>query len=451
MNGAPPRPYTFPVDWQGRVQVAPGRTALCAAFAFCVLAASAFLRPAEAQFADIQGEATAAAPADDTGDAATVLLNADELNALVAPVALYPDDLLALVLPAATQPLQIVEASRFLEKQKTNKDLKPNENWDPAVLALLNYPEVIKLMNDDLDWTQRLGNAVMDQQDGVLAAIQAARGEATSAGYLQSNDKQTVVTEKETIIIKSADPEIIYVPTYDPAPIVEHHYVSYPPPVYSTPYPYYYAPGAAFVTGMFVGAAFSYAFDWNNNDIDIDCCGDRNNNINIDNSRNNNINRDNIQNKFNGDRNPKAKGGDGMKWSPQKARNKSSATRPANNKARPNSAGVANQLGSGGAGVKKHTPPTTRPSAQTRQQSNRGNQSLGANKQQRQQQFRQPQKPKPSQMQQRRSQQQFNSKPRSGSFSTMPSQQRARQQSTRGTNSIGGVRAPNRSRSGGRR
>src|SRR5690242_5167319 len=109
MNGASPRPYTFPVDWQGRVQVAPGRTALCAAFAFCVLAASAFLRPAEAQFADIQGEATAAAPADDKGDAtATVLLNADELNALVAPVALYPDDLLALVLPAATQPLQIV-------------------------------------------------------------------------------------------------------------------------------------------------------------------------------------------------------------------------------------------------------------------------------------------------------------------------------------------------------
>jgi hypothetical protein len=241
------------------------------------------------------------------------------------------------------------------------------------------------------------------------------------------------------------------VPTYDPAPIVEHHYVSYPPPVYSTPYPYYYAPGAAFVTGMFVGAAFSYAFDWNNNDIDIDCCGDRNNNINIDNSRNN-INRDNIQNKFSGDRNPKAKGGDGMKWSPQKARNKSSATRPATaNKARPNSSGIAKQLGTGGAGVKKHTPPTTRPSAQTRQQSNRGSQSLGANKQQRQQQYKQLQKPRPSQMQQRRQQQQFNSRPRSGSFSTMPSQQRARQQSTRGTNSIGGVKAPNRSRSGGRR
>jgi hypothetical protein len=436
--------------------VTPRRTALCAALAFCVLGLSAYARPAAAQFADIQGEPTAAAPADDAGGDATVApLSPDELRELVAPVALYPDDLLALVLPATTQPLQIVEAQRFLDKQKANKDLKPNENWDPAVLALLNYPEVIKLMNDDLDWTQRLGNAVMDQQEDVLAAIQDARQGATAAGYLQSNDKQTVVTEKETIIIKSADPEVIYVPTYDPAPVVQNTYVNYPPPVYSTPYPYYYAPGAAFVTGMFVGAAFSYAFDWNNNDIDIDCCGDRNNNINIDNTRNTNVNRDNIQNKFNGDRNPKAKGGDGMKWSPQKARTKSSATRPATaNKARPNSAGIAKQLGTGGTGVRKHTPPTTRPSAQTRQQSNRGNQSLGANKQQRQQQMRQPQKPRPSQMQQRQKQQKFNSmqsRPKSGSFSSMPSQQRARQQSNRGTSSIGGVRAPNRSRSGGRR
>ncbi len=72
-------------------------------------------------------------------------------------------------------------------------------------------------MNDDLDWTQRLGNAVMDQQKDVMDAIQAARSSATSAGYLQSNDKQTVVVEHETVVIKSADPEVIYVPTYDPA------------------------------------------------------------------------------------------------------------------------------------------------------------------------------------------------------------------------------------------
>jgi hypothetical protein len=424
------------------------RTALGAAFFLCVLAASAALRPAAAQFADMQ-EQEATAPADDAGDAAAATLSPDELRELVAPVALYPDDLLAIVLPATTQPLQIVEAQRFLEKQKTNKDLKPNENWDPSVLALLNYPEVIKLMNDDLDWTQRLGNAVMDQQEDVLGAIQDARQGATAAGYLQSNDKQTVVTEQQTIIIKSADPEVIYVPTYDPAPVVQNTYVNYPPPVYSTPYPYYYAPGAAFVTGMFVGAAFSYAFDWHHNDIDIDCCegGGNTNNINIGNG-NTNIDRDKIQNKFNGDRNPKAKGGSGMKWSPQKARAKSSAPRAATaNKPRPNAANIKNQLG-GGAGAKAATP-RAKPSAQTKAQSNRGNQSLGANKQQRQQQFKQPSKPKPSQMQQRRQQQKFNNmqyKPKKGSFSSMPSQQRARQQSNRGTSSIGGVKAPNRSR-----
>jgi hypothetical protein len=426
------------------------RTALCVAFAFCVLAAGAVLQPAAAQFADIEDQ-TAAAPTDDTGAPASTLLTAEELREAVAPVAFYPDDLLAVVLPASTQPLQLVEAARFLEKQKADPNLKPNENWDPSVIALLNYPDVIKLMNDDLDWTQRLGNAVMDQQADVLAAIQDARSSATAAGYLQSNDKQTVVTEKETIVIKSADPEVIYVPTYDPQPVIENTYVNYPPPVYSTPYPYYYAPGATFMAGMFVGAAFSYGFDWNNNDIDIDCCdgGGNTNNINIGNG-NTNIDRDQLQNKFNGDRNPKAKGKNGMKWSPQKARTKSSAPRASTTKARPNSAGIAKQLGTGGAGTRKATSPTTKPSARTMQDSKRGTQSLGTNKTQRQQQFKQPQKPKPSQMQQRK-QNQMQNKPKKGSFSSMPSQSQTRRQSNRGTSSIGGVKAPNRSRSGGRR
>jgi hypothetical protein len=418
--------------------------------AFCVLGAMAGFRTATAQFADIQDQ-TAAAETGDAG-AAVPQLSAEELHALVAPVALYPDDLLAIVLPAATQPLQVVEAARFLEKLKTSKDLKPSENWDPAVLALLNYPEVIKLMNDDLDWTQRLGNAVMDQQEGVLAAIQAARGEATAAGYLQSNDKQTVVTESETIIINSSDPEVIYVPSYDPQPVVEHHYVDYPPPVYSTPYPTYWAPGATFVAGMFVGAAFSYGFDWGHGDIDIDCCegGGNNNNINIGNG-NTNIDRDKLQNKFNGDRNPKAKGGNGMKWSPQKARAKSSAPRASTRQQRPNSAGIANQLGggnkavgAGGAGARKAATPNTRPSAQTKRDAKRGSQSIGGNPQ-----FRQPTKPKASQFQQRQTQQKFNNmqyKPKKSSFSSMPSNQRARSQSNRGSSSIGGAKGPKQSR-----
>jgi hypothetical protein len=420
------------------------------AAAVCAVAAIGAFQPAEAQFADL--DSPAAASAMEGAESGVVLLSADELREIVAPVALYPDDLLAIVLPAATQPLQIVEADRFLEKRKATPDLAPNENWDPAILALLNYPEVVELMNEDLAWTQSLGNAVMDQQDDVLKAIQEARSSATSAGYLQSDEKQTVVTEQETIIIKSSDPEVIYVPTYDPQPIIENTYVNYPPPVYSTPYPYYYAPAATFMAGMFVGAAFSYGFDWNNNDIDIDCCegGGNNNNINIGNG-NTNVDRDKLQNRFSGDRNPKAKNGNGMKWSPQKARQKSSAPRAANTSARPNSAGIAKQLGSGGTGggakvgsgstnVRKHTPPSTRPSAETRRDSQRGNQSLGQNKPQRQQQLQQKQQQK-RQVQPQRQQRQLNQapqRPKASSFSQMPKQQTVRQQSSRGNRSMGG-------------
>ncbi len=414
-------------------------------FLFALLTAAA--QPALAQFDDIQNQTVAPDSDAAAADASANVLTAEQLNELVAPVALYPDELLAIVLPAATQPLQIVEAQRFLEKHKADPNLKPDEDWDPSVLALINYPDVVKLMNDDLDWTQRLGNAVMDQQKDVLDAIQAARQSATSAGYLASNEQQTVTTDKETqtIIIESSNPEIIYVPTYDPTPIVEHHYTSYPPPVYA-PYPPYYAPVATFAAGMFVGAAFSYGFNWGHGDIDIDCCegGGNNNNINIGNGNGNgNINRDNIQNKFNGNRNPNAKGQNGMKWSPQKARTKSSAPRSgAKAGQRPTQTGISNQLKGGGAGggARKLTPPSTRPAAQTKRDSARGNQSLGNNKAQRsqnlqnrtQQNNRAQQRP-----QQRQNGQQF--KQKGGAFGGSGASQRTtRQQSNRGSRSMSG-------------
>lgn len=87
-----------------------------------------------------------------TAPAAT-MLSADEIEKLIGPIALYPDELIAIVLPASTFPLQIVQAVRFLEKQKTDKSLKPDESWDSSVLGLLNYPEVLNALNDDLDWT----------------------------------------------------------------------------------------------------------------------------------------------------------------------------------------------------------------------------------------------------------------------------------------------------------
>ena len=87
-----------------------------------------------------------------------------ELEKLVGPVALYPDDLLGIILPASSYPLQIVQAARYLEAFANNPDLKPDDDWDDAVVALLNYPQVIELLNEDLDWTWNLGAAVVNQQ-----------------------------------------------------------------------------------------------------------------------------------------------------------------------------------------------------------------------------------------------------------------------------------------------
>jgi hypothetical protein len=259
---------------------------------------------------------------------AAELLGPEELRKLVAPVALYPDDLLAIVLPASTNPLQIVQAQRFLDKRKTDQSLQPNAEWDPSVLALLNYPEVVSKMNADLDWTQSLGNAVIDQQKDVMDMIQQIRSETYAGGYLKSDDKQVVVQEKETIIIQPADPEYIYVPNYDPQVVYVDHgpYYSYPPPYYAAPYPYYWSPGATFFAGAFVGAAFGYGFNWGGGDIDINygsgCCGGANINtgdINIGNRVDHRTG-----DRFNADR-QRVNGNDKLKWNGNKARQKQAA------------------------------------------------------------------------------------------------------------------------------
>ena len=140
------------------------------------------------------------------------LLTPAELNELVGPVALYPDDLLAIVLPASTYPLQIVAAARYREDAATNADLEPAEDWDESVVALLNYPEALTFLNDDIDWTWQLGQAVLDQQEDVLAAVQTFRDEAYAAGNLGSDDRQVVAVEEDVVTIKPADPEVIHVP-----------------------------------------------------------------------------------------------------------------------------------------------------------------------------------------------------------------------------------------------
>ena len=190
-------------------------------------------------------------------------LTAEELEKLVSPIALYPDDLIAIILPASTNPLQIVQADRFLKKRKDNPQLPLDDKWDDSVKSLLNYPDVIKTMNDDIDWTASLGEAVAADQSATLAAIQAFRRKTQAAGHLASDNKQVVVVENEVVKIVPADPQVIYVPQYNPSTVVVSGAVSsfgY----YPSPYPVYYypyAPGAAFATGLIWGAAIGAAWD----------------------------------------------------------------------------------------------------------------------------------------------------------------------------------------------
>jgi hypothetical protein len=191
---------------------------------------------------------------------------AEELEELVAPVALYPDDLLAIVLPAATYPLQVVEAARYLEKLRPGAKVEPDPEWDDSIVALLNYPDALALLNEDLDWTWRLGEAVLNQQSEVLAAVASFREDAYLAGNLETDDRQVVTRSSRAISIVPADPEVIYVPYYEPARVVVrhsypvYHYHPRPCPLYYYPY----GPDHWFRSGYFWGVSAAYRLSWTN-------------------------------------------------------------------------------------------------------------------------------------------------------------------------------------------
>ena len=200
---------------------------------------------------------------------ADVLLGADEIADLVGPIALYPDDLISIILPAATYPVQIVQAARFLQDREGNPDLAPPGDWDDAVVALLNYPEVIEMMNDDLDWTWALGEAFLNQQSEVLSAVADFRDQAYAAGNLRSDEHQIVTRTERVIEIVPADPEVIYVPYYEPARVViyqpypVYHYHPYPRYSYYYPYPAHYS----FSYGYFFGVSTAYRLHWANHGL----------------------------------------------------------------------------------------------------------------------------------------------------------------------------------------
>jgi uncharacterized protein DUF3300 len=233
----------------------------------------------------------------------------DQLDSLVAPIALYPDPLLAQTLAAATYPLEIIQLQQWLEKNKTLKDKAladavAKQPWDPSVQALAALPDVVKRLADDIQWTADLGNAFLAQQGDVMDAVQRMRKKAQDKGNLKSTEQQKVETQviesKSVIVVEQANPQIVYVPSYDP--VVVYGAPIYPyPPIYYPPAGYYAAGMAiSFGVGIMMGAFWSGGWGWGcgwggNNNIYVN----RNNNFN----RNTNIGGGNRNNIGNGGRN----------------------------------------------------------------------------------------------------------------------------------------------------
>ncbi len=256
--------------------------ALCAALAMPI--------PAQTPSALAQAPAATAGASAPAGKS----FSQEELDQLLAPIALYPDDLLAQVLMASTYPLEIVQAARWVKanpslKDKALEDALQQQPWDPSVKSLAVFPQVLTMMNEKLDWTQKLGDAFLAQQQDVLATAQALRSKAAAQGSLKDSKEQKVVTTQEnntTIIkIEPTNPEVVYVPTYNPTVV----YGAWPYPAYP-PY-YYYPPGyvaggalLGFTAGVIVGGALWGNCNWGRGDV----------NVNV--NRYNNFNRTNISN-----------------------------------------------------------------------------------------------------------------------------------------------------------
>ena len=196
------------------------------------------------------------------------LLSPDQLDNLVAPVALYPDPLLGQVLAASTYPLEIVEAQRWLQQNGNLHgqqliDAARQQNWDPSVQALVAFPDALNLLDRNIQWTTDLGNAFLAQQADVMNAVQRMRERASANGKLVTTPQQVVTTETQNgqsaIQIQPADPQVIYVPVYQP-------YYVWGPPVWGAYPPLWYPPGFGFGfgfgPGIYIGTFFPGWVGW---------------------------------------------------------------------------------------------------------------------------------------------------------------------------------------------
>ncbi len=243
-----------------------------------------------------------------------IVFSVEELEQMVAPIALYPDPLLAQVLMAATYPGDVADAAAWAEANPDASGdaavaLVADRPWDPTVQSLVAFPQALSMLGQDPAWVQRLGDAFLAQPDDVMDSVQRLRQKAQDAGNLATNEYQNVTTQPaplpapssdggtttvveaapQTIIIQPSQPQVVYVPSYNPTVVYGSWGYSSYPPVYYPPPPRYYAPGSALVNGMMFGVGLAITdslwggFDWNDNDIDIDI--NHYNNINVNNRR----------------------------------------------------------------------------------------------------------------------------------------------------------------------
>ncbi|HLM97657.1 MAG TPA: DUF3300 domain-containing protein [Bryobacteraceae bacterium] len=192
---------------------------------------------------------------------AAQLLSPQQLNNLVAPVALYPDSLLSQILVAATYPLEVAEAAQWLQQNRNLQgpqlvDAARQQNWDASIQALVVFPDVLNRMNSAIRWTTDLGNAFLSQQADVMNAVQHMRAQARAAGRLNSNAQQTVTTETQgdntAIEIQPVNPQVVYVPVYNPEYIWGPPLWGYYPPLWYPAFGF----GFGFGPGIYIGSFF---------------------------------------------------------------------------------------------------------------------------------------------------------------------------------------------------
>jgi hypothetical protein len=231
-----------------------------------VLSYSLLLTAAPGGFARASQTEQSADDADAQAAAPIATQSPEELQQLVAPIALYPDELVSQILAGATYPTEIVEADRWLQGQPNLKgnDLAnevDKQSWDPSVKALAQFPSVLANMDKNLSWTSSLGDAYANQTQDVMDAVQVMRARAQAAGNLQSNQQEKVETQGQAIAIEPEDPDVVYVPAYDPWSVYGAP-IGVWPGWYSYPGLYIGGPGISFGLGFGIGFFGGFGWGW---------------------------------------------------------------------------------------------------------------------------------------------------------------------------------------------